>query len=166
VAWTVIPTVVDGDDLTEDFTLAVKAAVEELQVGVPQSTTAWASPINAGITVGNGSTGASKYQVGDMMHCWFFFQFGSTSAITTSVDLDLPATATSASYIHGHGRLQDASTGDDFTVIAYGQSTTVARLEVINTSGTYAAPNNLSATVPFTWAVSDVISCYITFPTA
>lgn len=34
---TVVPTVVDGDDFTDDFTLAVKAAVDELQAGTARS---------------------------------------------------------------------------------------------------------------------------------
>lgn len=37
MAYTTVPTVVDGDDLTEDFTIAVKAVIDELAAIVPQN---------------------------------------------------------------------------------------------------------------------------------
>ena len=52
MSYTAVPTVVDGDDLTEDFTLAVKDAVDELQLLLPKTFTANISsaPVTSGTT--------------------------------------------------------------------------------------------------------------------
>jgi hypothetical protein len=146
------------------WTAGAVLTAADLNTYLPQAVTAWASPISGGITVGNGTTSAFQMQDGDMMNLWFFFSFGSTSAITTSVDLALPSAAVAAAFVHGIARLEDSSAATDHTAQIYGISTTVARLEVLNASGTYLALNNLSSTIPFTWATSDNIAAHLSYP--
>jgi hypothetical protein len=126
----------------------------------------WSNPVAAGITTTSGTTLAFYIQIGQLVHCWFFFALGASSAITAAIDLTLPVTAGSASYVHGNGRIVDASTGDDFPIHVHGTSTTVARLSLMNAAATYVLLGEFASNLPFVWTTSDTIACHIMYRTA
>jgi hypothetical protein len=126
----------------------------------------WSSPVAAGITTTSGTTLAFYIQIGQRVDCWFFFALGASSAITAAIDLTLPVTAGSASYIHGTGRIVDASTGDDFPIHVHGTSTTVARLSLMNAAATYVLLGEFASNLPFTWTTSDTIAAHFSYRTA
>lgn len=143
---------------------AVDADVATLMARVPAAASFWTTPINAGITQGSGTLTAYKYQVGSLMSCWLFFSFGAGSAITAAVDLNLPVSGIAASFIRGAARVLDSDTGTDYWTAVYGISTGIARVEILEAASTYVRLNNLSSTVPMTWATSDTLALSLTYP--
>jgi len=113
-----------------------------------------------GVTVGNGTKTAFYCRVNNFVHFYGKFTLGSTSAITGPIQLGLPINCDSFMVATGQPfglvYYQDASAGTlvPSDAISVGVATTVYT-SVTNTAGTYASRANASATVPFTWAVSD-----------
>jgi hypothetical protein len=56
MAYTSVPTIVDGDDATDDWPQAVEAAIEELQVRYPETLASWAEPGWTGLNKGTTGT--------------------------------------------------------------------------------------------------------------
>lgn len=128
----------------------------ELTTFLPQTRTTWSSPINGGITAGNGTTVAHYAQIGPITFCWFRFTFGSTSAVTGDVSLDLPADAILAR-IEGTAHFDDASPATLYEGRVFATGTTTVGIRVNNVGSTYPTSTALSSTIPFTWTTSDVI---------
>jgi hypothetical protein len=151
MAFTVVPSVIDGDDLIDDFTLAVKAFADEVAGTVSLASTTWA-PTVAGLTKGNGSETAKYFRVGPLVCCFYRFFFGSTSAITGDVSVTNPFT--SVVQIAGSGYILDSGT-TSYDASVTGSAASVA-VRPILTSGTYATGLTVfSATVPMTWTTND-----------
>lgn len=126
---------------------------------------AWTSytPTWTGITTGNGTSSAAWVQFGRTTHWRAQFTLGSTSAITGAVTVTLP-TALRESGHFGTFRVSLVDTGTlRYTGQINALSTTVVAVEAISTSAAYAGGAALSATIPHTWANTDVITiegCY------
>ena len=158
MARTIIPTVVDGDDFTDDFTLATKDAVDELSAATPESYTAW-TPTFTGITIGNGTVTGRHYKAGRIGICEFELVFGSTTAINGSgADINLPYALLQATWF-ATVHLFDNGTG---TFVGSSNGATVRRLVV---SGTALAVAIITPTQPFTWTTGDRISYRATYLT-
>lgn len=111
-----------------------------------------------GITVGNGTTSAAWQQIGRTTHWRAQFTLGSTSAVTGAVTVTLP-TALRESQHFGVFRVSLVDTGTfRYTGQLNLSSTTVVAVEAISTSASYAGGAALSATIPHTWANTDVIT--------
>jgi hypothetical protein len=121
-----------------------------------------ASQTYSGVTVGNGTTTSYYARVNNFVHFHGRFDLGSTSAITGAVQISLPinlsSTMTGTGSPMGFAYYSDASAGILYPadLIAAGSATFVFTSSW-TASGTYVQRGNLSATVPFTWAVSDRI---------
>jgi len=110
----------------------------------------------SGVTVGDGTLTGAYIQIGKTVHFRVRFVLGSTSAITGAIIFTLPVAV--ASYgsptLIGFVNLIDAS-----PVNAYqGNVNNSGVIKVLDTSGAYAFGANLSSTVPFTWASTDIIT--------
>ncbi len=125
---------------------------------LPQSMTTWSSPIAGGITVGDGATVATYCELGPLMYAQFRFTFGSTSAVTGGVTIDLPEDSTLAHLPTSMCMLWDNSATTRYPGIIHGSSATTLAVQSINAASTSAVGAALSSTVPFTWAVNDVIA--------
>jgi hypothetical protein len=115
----------------------------------------------SGVTVGNG-TGAGYYvDLGDLAQWQGYFQLGSTSAITGTVNLALPVTKKAGSITGISGgtvHLRDASVGVYYKGRLSPVGTTQSRVQV---DSVYLNPQSygvdINATTPFTWTTSDRI---------
>ena len=115
-----------------------------------------------GVTVGNGTKTAYYCRVNNFVHFYGKFTLGSTSAITGAVQLSLPinmdAFMVAEAQPFGLVYFRDASAGTNYLgdCISVGVANTIYS-SVWSASGTYTQRGNTSATIPFTWAVSDEI---------
>jgi hypothetical protein len=147
MAYTTVPTVVDGDDLTDDFTLAVKAGIDELQVSVPQASTLF-TPTWGSVTVGNGTNTGRYVKAGGMVTVSIGLTFGTTTAITGSVSVNLPFAVVGTTSLN--------------TVYLDSGTTWYHGFHILNTSTNIGLSSGLSLTAvtstsPFTWTTSDAI---------
>jgi len=127
-------------------------------VTVGPASTVWSSPINAGITIGNGSVTAFYYPANAHLFAFFKFTFGSTSAVTGDVSLVLPVASSISHAATGSGWYFDASAPSSSSpafILSTSTSTVILRGSVAST--THTTNVVLSATVPFTWATGDMI---------
>ena len=156
--YTTVTSVVAGNKGTATWGNEVADAIGELQVAVPEAVTTWPTPINGGITAGDGTTVARYAQVGPVTFCYFKFTLGATSAITGDVSLLLPA-VTTVQRLMGNAYYEDASAGTARTLgvaIQLGANNTVI-LRFGDASTTELGETALSSTAPFTWATGDII---------
>ena len=115
------------------------------------------TPTLTNITLGNGTLTASYMQVGKTVHFKISLTLGSTSAMGTAPTFTLPVTAVAASgLIYGLCLLADYGTAD-YVGFSLQDSTTTVKVYVTNVAGTYPTLTTITATVPYTWAVSDVM---------
>src|SRR5690606_8079169 len=111
------------------------------------------SPTVTNVTLGNGSQSAIYTKLGHFVACTYRLVFGTTTAISGDVGVTLPATAFAQRMVAGDALFEDASTPAnraDGVVIQLASSTQVLIRR--------AAATSLSASVPFTWAVNDVLT--------
>jgi hypothetical protein len=162
MAYTVVPTVIDGDDLTDDFTLKVKAAIDELQG--TQWTAYTPAFTSVGWAVGTGGSAAAigAYSVTNgTVHFYLNITFGTTApaAAATSCAITLPpVTALSGAYSSQlFCFFLDSSTSIVYQGWGALASTTSVAPCVGNTAGTYEVPANMTNTVPVSMAASDTI---------
>ncbi len=128
------------------------------------SATGWQdwTPTYVNLTLGNGVVVARYVQIGKLVMLHYSLKFGSTTTVDGSgVTVSLPVNAHS-SYILDRGNVVgDSYMVDDDAGSAFG----VVRLETVSTMspvmhwvvGTYSAPRDISATIPHTWAVDDLL---------
>lgn len=113
------------------------------------------TPTLAGATLGNGTIEAKYIQIGKDVFCRFRFTLGTTSAITGDMSFTLPVTAI-ASYTgsaqHAAGNIYMTPAGSPFFGLILVTDTTHAFIEAQLASGTYVAPQSLSASIPAVWA--------------
>lgn len=127
--------------------------------------TSWAmqswTPTYANLTAGNGTTTAKYVKIGTTVFYRLVFVLGSTSAVGSSPTFTLPVTSitypgTAAKMIIGEGSYFDTSAGSSKHAKAFWATTTTARLIALDGADS-TGYNNLSSTVPFTWATGDEI---------
>lgn len=96
MAYTPVPTIIDGDTITEDWTLAVEAAIEEMQVAVPDTVGTYTPTLTGSVTNPNlGSTGSAQgryIRSGRLVVIQFHFTFNGTgiSQGSGTVQIGLP----------------------------------------------------------------------------
>jgi hypothetical protein len=122
--------------------------------------TSYTPTFDSGVTVGNG-TWVAAYSVFNKILFWQgSFTLGSTSAVTGAVILDLPAGLTFPSPDNGEivGDVRLFVAGNNFYGAVREASTSTVSVFVFGASGTYVTGAGLSATVPATWANTNVMS--------
>jgi len=134
--------------------------------------TAWKSwtPTINNVTLGSGYTLSATYaQIGKTVIANFYFQLGSTSAVTGDVNFSLPVNhaSTNRSAAAGTVTIGDASPATRYIGMCYPVGTpSYAFVRVNNASGTYATQTTLSSSIPITWATSDFIAATIVYEAA
>ncbi len=124
-------------------------------------------PTITGITIGNGVTNEAKYvQIGKNVFVKFLFTFGSTTTLASDPVISLPVTAASVPgnfNTLGEGTFYDSSaTSGVVAMPCYATPTSIA-LKCLFAGGSYGTYSGVNATVPFTWATSDEISCHFIY---
>lgn len=126
-------------------------------------TTAWTSwtPTLTNLTLGSGTLTAKKIQINKLLIWRFKFLYGAGSAVGTAPTMTLPATPhadyNSYSDLMGVGGLRDNSAGTLRQCQGWLVTGSTIQLNVSNSTGDSV---NITATVPWTWAASDVIECH------
>jgi hypothetical protein len=115
----------------------------------------WASftPTWTNLTVGNGTVTAKYSQVGKTTYVEVLLVFGTTTAVTGGVSIaSLPTSNMALAVAHqlGYISMYDSSAAKVYPGIALSGGATTASLQ---SSASPVAP--VTATVPYTWAVSD-----------
>jgi len=130
----------------------------KLKTGAGEPGGAWNAftPSWANITIGNGTNVGFYKQIGKAVFVRTKLTFGTTSAMGTAPEMTLPVT--SVNY---------GATLTDWLGLAYLQgnlgvvrwrTTTTVDPTVINTASTYGGQNGVNATIPVTWASTNVLS--------
>jgi len=118
------------------------------------------------LTVNNGTVTA-KFCVlaGMQINYHIELVFGSSTSISGAVDHSLPVpqgtyggASASKAWPIGLVRMLDTSAPAAYQGIDQGYNGSVGNIVIQNASGTYLTTNQLSSTVPFTWAVGDEIT--------
>jgi hypothetical protein len=128
------------------------------------------SPTLTNITIGNGTVDARYVQIGKTVLVRFLFTFGSSgSAVGTSPQVSLPVDC-HASYGSNlvwiaDAVLFDASSVRRKGVVILNQTTQRFLVEALDVSTT-VRHISITSTVPFAWAVGDVIGFTATYEAA
>lgn len=124
----------------------------------------------AGVTVGDGTLLGQYVRINDLVVSWAYFQLGSTSAITGDVSVSVPVSITSGGGVELAAGTEcyfiDLSTGIRWLGMARDSSGDNVFLRYARQSTAAAAANfanNISSTLPFTWATSDFIVWHHTY---
>ena len=115
------------------------------------------TPTFTNFTLGNGTINKARYaQSGKLVHVYIQVTLGSTSTVSGNITVALPVTAASdqVGLWTGPAAFSDSGVGS-FTGLVQISSTTAAKPDVNDASGTYPKITGLSSTVPFTWTTSD-----------
>ena len=121
---------------------------------------AWTAftPTWANLTIGNGTQTFRYVQIGNTVVVQGRLVFGSTTSISGNVSFAAPVAADMLSnVVVGTANLIDGGTDERFGPVIFLTGVGLA-LRVYTTGGTYAQNVQLSSTVPFTWANTDVIA--------
>lgn len=124
------------------------------------------TPIIGNFTLGNGTANYRYAQIGKTVFVDVNIIWGSTTSFSGGPNWSLPV---SVKYTQ---TAQPATFLDAGTAYIYGRvlllhtSYSYFVLEAINTAGTYATPNGISATVPFTWTTNDQINLQFSYEAA
>ena len=133
------------------------ATPQTLEIGASNSFT----PSITNLTIGNGTRTGTYVQINKTVYFQAKITFGSTTTLTANADLTLPIAATGVTTfdkINVSGNFINNSPTEIIDVNHIMIGTTAIRLLAVVTSGTYALSADTSATVPFTWTTSDVIT--------
>ena len=127
--------------------------------------TTW-TPTYTNMTVGNGSVIARYQKIGKLVTLYFRFVLGSTSTISTSPSISLPISSSQSEIIYPC-RYLDSGVTNYFGIATMGGGTTILSFQEMRVNGTYGdIIGNITATVPFTWAVNDTITVQASYEVA
>lgn len=125
------------------------------------------TPTFSNFTLGNGTVVASYVQVNKLVQVFVKITLGSTSSVTGSLGISKPVTGSSTAIDDACGLARSIDSGTGVTTsYLRNDSTTTVSLRQMNVAGTYPQETNTSATVPFTWAATDVIHATFTYEAA
>lgn len=119
----------------------------------------WTPTVSSGLTVGNGFWSGEYEQRGAWVEGWFVFTFGSTSAVTGVIIITLPiqiaSTYPTLANI-GTASLADSSAGPSTGRVP--GDVAVNATASLGTLQIHAGTGTVNATIPFTWAVNDLLA--------
>jgi hypothetical protein len=129
-------------------------------------TGAWTAytPTFTNFTLGNGTINFAFTQIGKTVHLRGFVQLGSTSSMGTNPFVSLPVSAavTSGVPVVAFVKFGDLGTAN-YEGFGMLNTSTLLQLGISNVAGTYPAMASVSATVPHTWASTDLIIVNATY---
>ena len=128
------------------------------------------TPTLANLTLGNGAVIARYVQINGYVTARFKFTLGSTSAVGTSPTVSTPVTASSTAADSngppiGVAYAKEVGANTYPSVVHLATTTTIAILAQ-NATATNVVAQGISATLPFTWGTTDVLSFTATFEAA
>lgn len=129
--------------------------------------TTW-SPSYSNLTIGNGTVVARYTQIGKTVIARFEFTLGSTSAVGTNPDVSLPVTA-AGFYTDARLNWTDVllqAAGTRYNGMVRFPTTTTARINAMQVSGTNIVSQGVTATAPATWTTADIIAWQVTYEAA
>ena len=127
------------------------------------------TPTYTNLTVGDGTVIARYVQVGKIVHVYWHFTLGSTSAMGTGPRISMPVTETTnikvSNQTLGTVWILDSGTTNHLGQLRHRDTSTFEPL-VTNAAATYVTAAALSATIPMTWTTSDTLSFQSTYEAA
>lgn len=115
------------------------------------------TPTFNNLTIGNGTVTGTYMQVNDLVWGTIRLVFGSTTSVTGTIQPAFPVTATFVALQNiGQGIVTDTGTAN-YLVFPIQISTTNFALNAETSTGTYGGLTSAGATIPFTWANTDVL---------
>jgi hypothetical protein len=151
-------------DLVKDGATNFQTLATGIDTSTGKGLIAWqtyAPTLSGGWANGNGTWTAHYCQIGKTVHFAAQFTIGTTTTKGTSLIVSLPLTAARA-ILQTVGMV--ASPNSIYG--AYIGTTTTITTYVVNAAATYGARNTITATVPATWATSDVLYFSGTYETS
>jgi len=106
--------------------------------------------------ISGGTTSAKYMQIGKTIFFSILY-ICAAEDISGQTRVTLPTAIASGSTVIGNVKLTNAGVGSTAGVAEYYNSTTI-RIFACNAGSTYVSYSDLTASVPFTWGVSDSIS--------
>jgi hypothetical protein len=125
----------------------------------PQTFPQWFNytPSWINLTVGNGTLTAKFMVVGRLVSVRLYLVFGSTTSITASgVFVSVPIPVGAGQNVGGNAILTDTGSANYASVLSHSGGHFF--INVLDSAGTYVFHAALSATAPFTWVATDIIS--------
>jgi hypothetical protein len=122
---------------------------------------AWTAytPTFTNLTVGNGTLDCQWFRSGRFVSFKVKLTFGSTTSVSGDITCSLPVAYADGTELEClPAMLFDASAGTRFLAQTGAVSTTTFSIRPIAAGGTYASQTVASATIPFTWTTSDIIT--------
>lgn len=128
-------------------------------------TGAWTSytPTVANFVKGNGTETARFCRIGNTVHLYYLFVFGSTSSLSGRPEISLPVNQ-SQNNVLTPIRILDNGTAAYFGMATLAGNT--AFLELQATSGLYSVQSFPSSTLPFVWTTNDQFAFQATYEVA
>lgn len=155
-------------------TMVTATRLNHMETGIETATgTDWASytPTLTNITIGNGSVAAKWQKVGKIGRVQIVYTHGSSGATMGTIPrFSLPAGAqpvsfAAASAMNYRGYLLDAGTNRLNLLMQFDGATGVG-VYVESVLSTYLIRTDITATIPFTWAVGDQIVFWLEYECA
>lgn len=160
----VYPVITDPvEPLNAVFKDLADSVQDALTAKVPGDWVPW-SPLYGNLLIGDGVVTANYAQIGKTVYGNFKLEFGTTTSISTNPEVSLPEPSEPGCTAVGQVKMTDDSTGDRFRGAANVNGDNFC-LHAFNSSGTYVVESVLSDTVPFTWAVGDILEFYFLYET-
>ena len=130
--------------------------------------TSWAPTLGNTWANGNGVWNAEYCQLGKIVHVRATFTLGTTTTKGASIpSVSLPVTAsTTALPLMASPCPATVAGGSGQLIFPSITTTTTISLYVFNSGGTYLARNNMTNTVPATWATNDVFQLAFSYEAA
>jgi hypothetical protein len=127
-------------------------------------TPAW----SGGMAIGNGTTSGAYARASRTIHFRLKLTLGTTSAVTGGIVVSLPvaAEATGMQLETFVGLAVDTSAAARYTIVAAAATTSTVTLYGVSTVATVTPQSVSSATIPFTWANTDIIILSGTYESA
>lgn len=129
------------------------------------TTGAWKSwtPTLTNMTLGNGTLDCQYFKIGRTVHWKFKFTLGTTSTVGTSPYFSVPFAYSDGTEIEGGFALAvDQSASTRYPLNTYGVGSGIG-FYCLNSGGTYLSAFGITATIPFTWANTDVFFAWGTY---
>lgn len=125
------------------------------------------TPVDTNVTIGNGTQVARFVRLGRTIHFLWSLTFGTTTSFGAGVSIGIPvAAATPGAWICGVYIL-DSGTQDYSAGARINAGGSIARITLGITTGTaITGGGGVTSTIPFTWAVNDILQVSGTYEAA
>jgi hypothetical protein len=122
------------------------------------------TPTRGNITVGNGTEVARYQKMGKTTNVFYQLTLGSTSSIGSTPSIAAPTTPAQSVFYAGICMFQDTGSGTYMGSALIIGSTVYP--QALGSAGTYVNAANPSATIPFTWTNTDVLTMQFSYEEA